>query len=149
MNQAFHLHNYKEHPLHFSFNLYILLNFLLLSHYSSSPVMLISYPFISMGQELEVQGSIRLKFSILYRSQKENLPLLVVTGSGPSHDWLQKIHLNWRAIHHLWTPQAPQQTSLPADINCLTDGDIADLTNHCKPTTSTLTETLSSQESVH
>ena len=54
------------------------------------------------GEQLEVQGY--LTVDVTYGDQRQTLPLLVVTGSGPSllgRDWLQEIQLDWRAIHHV------------------------------------------------
>ena len=66
------------------------------------------------GQELDVQGSVTV--AVTYGSQSEKLPLLVVAGNGPSllgRDWLQKIRLDWRALHHLRTsPPTKLQTIL-------------------------------------
>ena len=66
------------------------------------------------GQELDVQGSVTV--DVTYGSQSEKLPLLVVAGNGPSllgRDWLQKIRLDWRALHHLRTsPPTKLQTIL-------------------------------------
>ena len=52
-----------------------------------------------------MQGSVTV--NVMYGSQSEKLPLLlVVAGNGPSlgRDWLQKIRLDWRALHHQRTP---------------------------------------------
>ena len=54
------------------------------------------------GEPLDVMGS--MEGEVKYKSQEARLPLLVVTGEGPSllgRDWLQQIQLDWREIHSL------------------------------------------------
>ena len=54
------------------------------------------------GEELKVQGS--LAVDVVYGSQRETLPLLVVSGNGPSllgRDWLLKIRLDWQSLYCL------------------------------------------------
>lgn len=54
------------------------------------------------GEELEVLGSIHTR--VEYKGQRENLPLLVVGGGGPSllgRNWLQKLKLDWQEIRQL------------------------------------------------
>ena len=63
------------------------------------------------GEELEVIGSISVQVS--YEDQLEELPLLVVRGTGASllgRNWLQKIRLNWQGIHQLQQTPALQET---------------------------------------
>ena len=56
-------------------------------------------------------GSISVRVS--YEDQMEELPLLVVRGTGASllgRNWLQKIRLNWQGIHQLQQTAALQET---------------------------------------
>ena len=56
------------------------------------------------GEELKVLGS--LPAAVDYHSQRANLHLLVVAGSGPSllgRDWLAKLRLDWQNLHQLQT----------------------------------------------
>ena len=53
-------------------------------------------------EPLDVMG--RMEVKVKYESQEARLPLLVVTGEGPSllgQDWLQQIQLDWREIYSL------------------------------------------------
>ena len=48
-----------------------------------------------------------------YEDQQEELPLLVVRGTGASllgRNWLQKIRLNWQEVHQLQQIPALQET---------------------------------------
>ena len=68
------------------------------------------------GEKLDVQGT--LTVDVTYGSQQQTLPLLVVAGSGPSllgRDWLQKIRLDWQALHHL---RAAPPTNLQTILDC-------------------------------
>ena len=63
------------------------------------------------GEELEVIGSISIQVN--YEDQLEELPLLVIRGTGASllgRNWLQKIRLNWQGIHQLQQTPALQET---------------------------------------
>ena len=54
------------------------------------------------GEPLDVMGSMEVE--VKYKSQEARMPLLLVTGEGPSllgRDWLQQIQLDWREIHSL------------------------------------------------
>lgn len=54
------------------------------------------------GEHLEVLGSIDVQ--VAYGEQRVTLPLLVVKGGGPSlfgRNWLEKIKLDWPAIHKI------------------------------------------------
>ena len=54
------------------------------------------------GEPLTLVGTAMV--SVEYRSQQEDLSLLVVEGSGPSllgRDWLEKIRLDWSALHSI------------------------------------------------
>ena len=56
------------------------------------------------GEHLEVLGNIDVK--VEYGEQRVTVPLLVVKGGGPSlfgRNWLEKIKLNWPAIHKIRT----------------------------------------------
>ena len=71
------------------------------------------------GEELEVHGC--LTVDVQYKKQQQTLPLLVVAGKGPSllgRDWLQKIVLDWRSLHHL---QAAPPTKLQAILDSRSD----------------------------
>ena len=53
------------------------------------------------GEMLKVLGSITV--DVNYEAQKEQLPLLVVAGNGPSlfgKNWLLKIRLDWTELLH-------------------------------------------------
>ena len=53
-------------------------------------------------KEVKVQGN--LAVDVVYVSQRETLPLLVVSGNGPSllgRDWLLKLHLDWQSLYCL------------------------------------------------
>ena len=57
-----------------------------------------------------------------YHSQKANLHLLVVAGSGPSllgRDWLAKLCLDWRNLHRLQT--TPQEHQLQETLDRYAD----------------------------
>ena len=63
------------------------------------------------GEELEVIGSIPVQVN--YQGQQEELPLLVVRGTGASllgRNWLEKIRLDWQGIHQLQQVPALQET---------------------------------------
>ena len=56
-------------------------------------------------------GSISVQ--VCYEGQQEELPLLVVRGTGGSllgRNWLQKIRLDWQEIHQLQQIPALQET---------------------------------------
>ena len=52
------------------------------------------------GEHIKVLGSIDV--NVTYKNQKKQLPLLVVSGDGPSlfgRNWLQQIKLDWSGLH--------------------------------------------------
>ena len=54
------------------------------------------------GEHIKVLGSIHV--NVTYQNQKRELPLLVVSGDGPSllgRNWLQQIKLDWSGLHAL------------------------------------------------
>ena len=67
------------------------------------------------GEELQTKGSIIV--TVEYDEQRERLRLLVVACTGPNllgHDWLHKIRLDWKSLHHL---QATSSTSVQAVLD--------------------------------
>ena len=53
------------------------------------------------GEIIKVLGTMTIE--VVYEHQKEQLPLLVVVGNGPSllgKDWMKKIRLNWNKLVH-------------------------------------------------
>ncbi len=60
------------------------------------------------GEVIKVLGVINV--SVNYNSQRATLPLLVVSGDGPSllgRDWLQTVRLDWKELHHIQAPSSP------------------------------------------
>ena len=66
------------------------------------------------GETLKILGSIQVRVD--YQGQVEQLPLLVVNGTGPSllgKDWMSKIRLDWgRLLHTIQVDTADVDTVL-------------------------------------
>ena len=65
------------------------------------------------GQQIKVLGSINV--NVTYQNQKRQLPLLVVSGDGPSllgQGWLQQIKLDWSQYYKSSTPMGMARTSM-------------------------------------
>ena len=72
-----------------------------------------------------------------YEDQQEELPLLVVRGTGASllgRNWLQKIRLNWQEVHQLQQIPALQETlKRYAEVFENELGKIKGMEARCKP----------------
>lgn len=65
------------------------------------------------GEEIGVVGSITV--TAQGNGLETRLPLLVVEGNGPSllpHDWLPRLHLDWKKILALHTPVTGKHTGV-------------------------------------
>ena len=55
-----------------------------------------------------------LTVEVQHNARKMNLPLLVIEGNGPNllgRDWLEKLRIDWRSIHHVTGTEADREFS--------------------------------------